>query len=241
MTTDTEFALPTNPLICAIDTREHGRAYFLIKQVMPHVGLVKLGLEFFCSHGAHVVSEMVNRGVPVFLDLKFHDIPNTVAGAVRSVTATGCRMLTIHASGGPEMCKAAVDAAHEMANKMRAPVPLVLAVTILTSMDESTCESVGYKLKLRDQVLRLAELALKAGAPGLVCSPQEIGLLREHFGSEPILVTPGIRPVGSGESDQKRTLTPQEALAAGANYIVVGRPITDAEDPALAAKTLLHA
>lgn len=224
-----------NQIICAIDTPERSRANFLVREIAKKVGLVKFGLEFFCAHGPQAIREYANAGVGIFLDLKFHDIPNTVAGAVRSATSTGCRMMTIHAGGGSDMAKAAVEAAAVAAAREHIKPPLILAVTILTSMDDAACAEVGYHGNTESQVLRLAEVALKAGVGGLVCSPKEVAAIRANFGNEPVLVVPGIRPVGSDMGDQKRVMTPKEAISAGANYLVIGRPITGAEDPANAA------
>lgn len=228
-----------NPIICAIDTPERSRANFLVREVAKKTGLVKLGLEFFCAHGPQAIKEYANSGVHIFLDLKFHDIPNTVAGAVRSATATGCRMMTIHASGGSDMAKAALDAANDAAAKENIDAPLILAVTVLTSMDDAACAEVGYNGNAESQVLRLAEVALEAGVGGLVCSPKEVAPIRQRFGKEPVLVVPGIRPAGSDVGDQKRVMTPKEAIDAGASYIVIGRPITGAENPAQAVSDIL--
>jgi orotidine-5'-phosphate decarboxylase len=216
-------------LIAAIDTADFGQAGEWVRAVAPHCGLVKLGLEFFIRHGPAGLS--VAGDAPVFLDLKLHDIPNTVAGAVRSVLPLGVRMLTVHAGGGSAMVAAAREAA-EVAGAMR---PLILAVTVLTSLDASGLHDVGVAGGTRQQVLRLGRLALEAGADGLVCSAHEIAILRDAFGGEPVLVVPGIRPPGSDVGDQARVMTPQAAVAAGANYIVVGRPITTAANPGKAA------
>ena len=230
--------MPHNPIICAIDTADKSQAKSLIARLAPHVGHVKLGLEFFTRFGAEGVRETAGDA-PLFLDLKFHDIPNTVAGAVRSATHTGCDLLTIHASGGSAMCRAAQDAAQEEAAKLGTPTPTLLAVTILTSLDNAAIAEIGYQGDTQSQVLRLAELALNAGVPGLVCSPHEIAPIRKRFGNAPILVTPGIRPDGSNKDDQKRTMTPREALDLGATHLVIGRPITGAPDPTHAAQDIL--
>lgn len=236
-----------SPIICALDTTDLPRAKAMAGELLPHLGLVKLGLEFFVAHGAAGVHQvMESAGVqgqdgtyPLFLDLKFHDIPNTVAGAVRAAVGTRCRMLTIHAGGGRSMAAAAVAAAHEAADALSIPTPLVLAVTLLTSLDAAEVAEVGYGDAIPDQVLRLADVALSAGVPGLVCSPHEIEPIRKRFGDAPVLVVPGIRPAGSVADDQKRTMTPKQALDLGANYLVIGRPITGAADPVNAAKTII--
>jgi orotidine-5'-phosphate decarboxylase len=212
-------------LIAAIDTADIFRARELAGAVTPHCGLIKLGLEFFLRHGPQGLT--VAGGAPVFLDLKLHDIPNTVAGAVRSLLPLGVRMLTVHAGGGAAMVAAARAAAEAAA----AERPLILAVTVLTSLDAAALQATGVAGEVSAQVLRLGRLALDAGADGLVCSAHEISRLREAFGTKPILVVPGIRPVGSEADDQARVMTPEAAVQAGADYIVVGRPITGAADP----------
>jgi orotidine-5'-phosphate decarboxylase len=222
-------------LITAIDTADISRARELAAAVAPHCGLVKLGLEFFLRHGPQGLS--VVGGAPVFLDLKLHDIPNTVAGAVRSLLPLGVRMLTVHAGGGGAMV-AAARAAAEAAGAER---PLILAVTVLTSLDAAALQATGVAGAVSAQVLRLGRLALDAGADGLVCSAHEILLLREALGTEPILVVPGIRPAGSAAGDQARVMTPEAAVQAGADYIVVGRPIAGAADPGRTAAEIASA
>jgi orotidine-5'-phosphate decarboxylase len=171
----------------------------------------------------------------VFLDLKLHDIPNTVAGAVRSLAPQGAAMLTLHAGGGPAM----ITAAREAAGKAGSARPILLAVTVLTSMDAEALHSVGVAGGPTQQVLRLARMAMAAGADGLVCSPREVAPIRDALGEAPFLVVPGIRPAGADKGDQARTATPEEAVAAGADWIVVGRPITGAADPAAAARAII--
>jgi len=217
-----------NRLITAIDTPDLDRAGSLLRAVAPHSGLIKLGLEFFSAHGPAGLA--VAAGKPVFLDLKLHDIPNTVAGAVRALMPLGVDMLTVHASGGSAMIRAAVEAAEQKSR--------ILAVTVLTSIDAAALAETGVAGGTTQQVLRLARLALEAGADGLVCSAHEISVLRDAFGTKPILVVPGIRPAGSPLSDQARVMTPEQAVAAGADYIVVGRPITNAADPGEAARAI---
>ena len=219
-------------LIAAIDTAEATEAARLIGALNGRVGLIKLGLELFCAHGPACLDWA--QGMPVFLDLKLHDIPNTVAGAVRALLARPPAMLTLHAAGGSAMIAAARDAA-EMAGAAR---PILLAVTVLTSLDAHGLAATGVVGAPDTQVLRLAKLALDAGADGLVCSAAEVGAIRAAFGAKPVLVVPGIRPAGSARDDQARTATPEAAMAAGADYLVVGRPITQADDPAAAASAI---
>jgi orotidine-5'-phosphate decarboxylase len=222
-------------LIAAIDTPELDRAVQLVRELAPHCGLVKLGLEFFLRHGPAGFTAAA-QGNPVFLDLKLHDIPNTVAGAVRALLPLGADMLTIHAGGGAKMIAAAAEAAAKVSWR-----PKILAVTVLTSLDAYGLSEIGVAGGPAQQVLRLARIALAHGADGLVCSAHEISLLRDAFGAKPILVVPGIRPAGSAADDQARVMTPQAAVKAGADFIVVGRPITEAADPAAAAAAIARA
>jgi orotidine-5'-phosphate decarboxylase len=210
------------------------RAAGLIREVAPHCGLVKLGLEFFLANGPAGLAAAA--GVPLFLDLKLHDIPNTVAGAVRSLLPLGAKMLTVHAAGGAAMVAAAREAAGGAKDR-----PLILAVTVLTSLDASALSDTGVAGGVTQQVLRLARLALGAGADGLVCAAHEVPALRDAFGAAPVLVVPGIRPAGGATGDQVRITTPEVAISAGASYIVVGRPITGAADPGLAAAEIARA
>jgi orotidine-5'-phosphate decarboxylase len=196
------------------------------------VGMLKLGLAFYLAHGAAGVKAVTKA--PVFLDLKLHDIPNTVAGAVSAILPVGAAMLTLHAAGGSAMIAAARRAA-EAAGAAR---PKLLAVTVLTSLSAEALAETGVCATPQAQVLRLAKLALAAGADGIVCSPQEVAMLRDEVGPAPLLVVPGIRPLGSATGDQARTLTPREAVAAGADWLVIGRPITEAPDPATAAAAI---
>jgi orotidine-5'-phosphate decarboxylase len=219
-------------LIVAIDTTDPLRAAALAQAVAPHCGLFKLGLAFFVANGPAGVRAVGGR--PVFLDLKLHDIPNTVAGAVRGVLPLGPRMLTLHAAGGAAMITAARDAA-EAAGPQR---PMLLAVTVLTSLDAAALAATGVADAPAGQAVRLGRLAVAAGADGLVCSAHEIAALRDALGADVKLVVPGIRPAGSRAGDQARTMTPRAALDAGADWIVVGRPITEAPDPAAAAAGL---
>jgi orotidine-5'-phosphate decarboxylase len=218
-------------LIVALDTVDAATARGWAEAVSLHAGLLKLGLEFFLANGAAGFRGIT--GAPIFLDLKLHDIPNTVAGAVRAVLSLHPRMLTIHASGGAAMIQAAHQAALAAADR-----PMILAVTVLTSLDEATLHAIGVDATPAEQVLRLGRLAVEAGADGLVCSPLEVAMLRQALGSGVKLVVPGIRPAGADAGDQARTMTPAQAVAAGADWIVVGRPITGAADPGAAAAAI---
>ncbi len=230
--------MPTNPIYCALDTADLPQAETLARAIAPHVGGIKLGLQFFVAHGRAGVERIAALGLPIFLDLKFHDIPNTVAKAIESTAGLPVRMLTVHASGGPEMLARAADAAKNVAARTGQPAPLVIAVTVLTSLDAADLAAIGQADDAMRQVTRLAELTQQAGCDGAVCSPQEIAAIRQVCGPDFHLVVPGIRPEGSAANDQKRTLTPTEALAQGATTLVIGRPITDATDPAAAARAI---
>ena len=220
-------------LYCAIDRGDVGEARALAASVGPAVDGLKLGLEFFVANGPAGVRLVKRAGRPLFLDLKLADIPNTVAGAVRAAARLQPRFLTLHAGGGKAMMRAAVDAVAEGGVPMQ-----LLAVTVLTSLDAADLHGLGVHRQPADQVRALAELALEAGCGGLVCAPSEVALLRETFGRQPILVVPGIRPADAPAGDQKRTLTPREARDAGADVLVVGRPITAAARPGDAAVAL---
>jgi orotidine-5'-phosphate decarboxylase len=220
-------------IIPALDTGDLSRAQALAAALAAHCGVLKVGLELFCAAGAPAVGAIA-RHAPVFLDLKLHDIPNTVAGALRSLLPLRPAMVTLHAGGGPAMI-AAARAQAEAAGDAR---PLLLAVTVLTSMDAAALAATGVADTPAQQVLRLARMAVAAGADGLVCAPPEAALLRAELGPGPALVVPGVRPPGSDAGDQARIATPAEAVAAGADWIVVGRPITGAADPAGAAAAI---
>lgn len=224
-----------SPIFCAIDRPDLAGALALARSLKGSVGGVKLGLEFFCASGPEAVRAVTAEGMPVFLDLKLHDIPNTVAGAVRSALALQPSMLTLHASGGSAMLRAAVEA-----KRQAGAATWLLAVTVLTSLDEADLAQAGVAGDAGAQVERLARLAVDAGMDGLVCSPHEIVQLRRILPANIRLVVPGIRPAGSAKDDQKRVMTPAQALAAGADVLVVGRPITGAADPAVAARSLLQ-
>lgn len=227
-----------NPVICALDTQEVDEATAIAQEVMPQVGAVKLGLEFFTANGAAGVSAITRLGVPVFLDLKFHDIPNTVAKSIAATAGMNMFMMTVHTSGGRAMMQAAIDASDRVAQVTGKERPLVIGVTLLTSLDQDDISLLGFQSTVQDQVVHLADLAQSAGLDGVVCSPFEISLIRKKLGNDLTLVVPGIRPEGAAKGDQKRTLTPKEALERGADYLVIGRPITDAADRAGAAKTI---
>lgn len=227
-----------NPIICALDTQEVEEATAIAQQVMPHVGAIKLGLEFFTANGAAGVSHITRLGIPVFLDLKFHDIPNTVAKAIAATAGMNMFMMTVHTSGGRGMLQAAIDASDRVAQVTGKERPLVIGVTLLTSLDQDDISIIGFQDTVQDQVIRLADLAQSAGLDGVVCSPFEIAPIRKACGNELTLVVPGIRPQGSDSGDQKRILTPKEALARGADYLVIGRPITHAHDRATAAHAI---
>jgi len=222
----------TNPIICAIDTVDVAVARELAQSVIGSVGAIKLGLEFFTANGVASVNEVAGE-IPLFLDLKFHDIPNTVAGAIRATAGINAFMMTVHTAGGKAMMQAAAEAAKTLENK-----PLIVGVTVLTSLDAADLENIGVKVNLQDQVKRLASLAQESGLDGVVCSAHEIEIIRETCGKDFKLVVPGIRPAGSASGDQKRVMTPQEAIAKGADYLVIGRPISEAKNPAQAAREI---
>ena len=210
----------------------------LVRELAPVVGGFKVGSELFTSAGPEIVRAIRALGAAVFLDLKFHDIPNTVAKAVASATRLDVQMLTIHATGGLEMMRAAERAAQETTRRGAGGAPLVLGVTVLTSMDGSSLSELGWKSDVGKQVERLAELAVRAGLRGLVCSPLEIARLRQILPEEIELVTPGIRTGAEKADDQKRTLTPRQAMDAGADWLVIGRPIYAAPRPREAAESI---
>ena len=228
-----------NPIICAVDTPDMARAGAITAAVNDHVGAIKLGLEFFTANGAAGVTQITqSSAIPLFLDLKFHDIPNTVAKAIASTANIACFMMTVHASGGHAMLQRAAHAADEVAQRTGRMRPLVIAVTMLTSLDQNDLESVGMTGTIEDQVSRLAALSQRAGIDGVVCSPHEIAAIRKVCGPDFKLVVPGIRPQGADHGDQKRVLSPKEALAGGADYLVIGRPITEAPDMKAVAKAI---
>jgi orotidine-5'-phosphate decarboxylase len=221
---------PRDRICAALDFPSWERAEPFARAIAPHVGVLKVGLELFAAEGPAAVRAAAALGRPVFLDLKLHDIPNTVEGAIRSAAGTGAALVTVHASGGPEMVRAAVRGAGARVR--------VLAVTVLTSLDADALDAIGLDGPAEDAVVRLARLAIGAGAGGIVCSPQEAAAVRAAVGSGPLLVVPGVRPAGTGRGDQARVATPAEAVRAGADLIVVGRPLRDASDPAAAARDI---
>jgi orotidine-5'-phosphate decarboxylase len=215
-----------NRICAALDLPDPQSAAQLASKLKGHVGLFKVGLELFVAHGPRAVEAIRRFGLPIFLDLKLHDIPQTVEGAARGVAALFVQYVTVHASGGTEMIRAA---------KRALPETRLLAVTVLTSLDDAEQREIGFP---PDAVLRLAKLAVAAGADGIVCAPTDVAALRAELGPSPLIVVPGIRPAGSAKADQRRTGTPREAVRAGASIVVVGRPLRDAPDPAAAADAI---
>lgn len=229
-----------NPIIVALDVPGLDAALLLVERLTPVVGAFKVGKELFVSVGPEIVRRIRAAGAPVFLDLKFHDIPNTVAQAVAAATRLDVQMLTVHACGGSAMLQAAERSAHETAAQLGRPAPLVLGVTVLTSLDSNALAEIGCEANVGHQVERLANLAVKSGLRGLVCSPLEIAALRQNLPEHVQLVTPGIRGPDDATDDQKRTLNAREAIAAGANWLVIGRPICAAPNPRAAAERILE-
>jgi orotidine-5'-phosphate decarboxylase len=226
---------PRTRLIVALDVPDRSSALKAVDQLAGHVGYFKLGLEIFTREGPALVQEIMARGERVFLDLKLHDIPNTVRGAVRSACRLGVHMLTLHASGGAKMLMAASEEAQSFISP-----PLLLAVTALTSLSEEEARKIGITESIECWVEKLAELAHQSGIGGIVASSKELPMLRKKFADAMQLVIPGIRPAGADLQDQSRTATPEEAIRAGASYIVVGRPILQASDPSQAADAIVE-
>jgi orotidine-5'-phosphate decarboxylase len=222
-----------NPIFVALDTVSLDSASALAERLRSHVGGLKLGLEFVSANGPQGVRAILKSGRPVFLDVKLHDIPNTVAGAMKALAPLGAAIINVHASGGAAMMRAAVEAAASAQTR-----PKVLAVTVLTSLEAAELAAMGISGTPLEQVVRLAKLAKGAGIDGVVCSPQEIQAVRAACGPDFLIVTPGVRPAGGAPDDQRRVMTPKEALTAGADYLVIGRPITGAADPAEAARII---
>ncbi|HTQ13654.1 MAG TPA: orotidine-5'-phosphate decarboxylase [Rhizomicrobium sp.] len=222
-----------NPVFVALDTPDLAKALSLAKSVKPHVGGLKIGLEFITANGPDGVRRIVEFGLPVFADVKFHDIPNTVAGAAREIAGLGCLLFNVHASGGEAMLRAAKQAAASVN-----PAVKLIAVTVLTSMSDADLGEVGQQAPALAQVERLARLAGRCGLDGTVSSAREIATIRRACGPDFLVVTPGIRPKSAGLDDQSRVMTPGQAAGAGADILVVGRPITAAPDPAAAARAI---
>ena len=228
--------MPANDerLIVALDVSSSSEAQKIVSDIGESVRLYKVGMQLYTAQGPQIVRDLIGSGRSVFLDLKYHDIPNTVGAAVREAAQLGVSMLTVHACGGTKMLQAAADAAGS------GSLPKVLAVTVLTSMDQATLDEIGVHSQMPDQVVKLASLALKAGCAGIISSARELKALRIQLGHSFLAVTPGVRPAGAAHRDQARVVTPAEAIAAGATHIVVGRPITEAADPATAARNILQ-
>src|SRR5215510_1758568 len=222
-----------NPIFVALDTPSLDRARTLAQSLKPHVGGVKLGLEFYGANGPDGVRALVSAGVPVFLDLKLHDIPNTVAGAMKALAPIGAAIINVHASGGAAMMRAAADAVRTVERPAK-----LIAVTVLTSLEDRDLPDVGVSDTALNQAVRLAKLSKDSGLDGVVCSPHEIAAVRAACGTKFLIVTPGVRPAGGELGDQKRVMTPRQAVEAGADILVIGRPITAAADPIAAAKQI---
>jgi len=215
-------------VIVALDTTDARQALEFAAKTSPDLCKLKVGKELFTSTGPQLVEKLVDQGFDVFLDLKFHDIPNTVKKAVYAASQLGVWMINVHAIGGQAMLAAAREAV-EMAGNRR---PFLIAVSVLTSLSDDDMSQLGINRSIADQVEMLTRLSIEAGLDGMVCSAKEVSLLRQKFGPEPLLVTPGIRPAGADNDDQQRVMTPAQAIAEGSSYLVIGRPITQHEDPA---------
>ena len=231
---------PKDTILVALDVETRDAALTLADSLRGSVGGFKIGSRLFTSEGPSIVRALTDQGDRVFLDLKYHDIPNTVAQAVAAASQFGVWMLNVHAVGGTAMMQAARDAAQDSAAKAGKRAPLVIAVTVLTSMNQKALKDTGVVIDLMDQVLRLAELSKEAGLDGVVASPRETASIRHRCGQEFQIVTPGIRAADAAKDDQERTMSPGEALAAGASYLVVGRPIIGAPDPVQAAANIAN-
>ncbi|MFZ5596143.1 MAG: orotidine-5'-phosphate decarboxylase [Bacillota bacterium] len=230
-----------NGLIVALDVNERGRAIELVDALKGQAGMFKVGMELFYSTGGGIVRDIKEKGCRVFLDLKLHDIPNTVARSCRVLTALGPDIVNVHASGGPDMMREAAAAVRDEAAKLGVPAPMVIAVTILTSIDREMLNGrLGIPGEVRDCVVRWSSLALDCGLDGVVSSPLEVAAIREACGPGFKIITPGVRPAGAETGDQRRVTTPSGAIKAGADYIVVGRPITASADPRESAKKIVE-
>jgi orotidine-5'-phosphate decarboxylase len=225
-------------IVAALDVPDPDSAARLAGKLAGHVGMFKVGLELFVGHGPSVMAAVKKFGLPVFLDLKLHDIPQTVEGAARGAGALGAALVTVHASGGAAMIAAARRGLHAGAASAGLPAPRLVAVSVLTSLDSDDLAAVGLEGTPRDAALRLARLAIGVGADGVVCSPEEVSAIRRAVGSAAVLVVPGVRPAGVAAGDQRRTGTPSQAVGDGATYVVVGRPLRDSPDPAAAADAI---
>lgn len=226
-------------LAVALDLPDHAALLAMARRVAPEAGILKLGLEAFVAEGPSLVRTLVESGAGVFLDLKLHDIPNTVSRAAAAAVRTGASIVNCHAAGGTEMMKAFGEGAHAAAAKAGLKTPKLIAVTILTSLDAAAVRAVGLEGSPREAALRLAILAKESGLDGVVCSPEEIETIRAACGGDFLLVVPGVRPRGEAAGDQRRVATPSDAIRAGADLLVVGRPITGASDPAAAARAIV--
>lgn len=226
-------------LIIALDLPDGAGALEIARSLRGRVGWVKVGMTLYYAEGPQIVRELRALGFKVFVDLKLHDIPHQIEGACRTLTRVGADMFTVHASGGHAMLEAAVAATAEAAEKFRIPRPHVVAVTVLTSLDDAALAEVGVLTGAAGQVATLADVARAAGCDGVVCSPNEAAAMRALLGPEALVVTPGIRPAGEDAGDQARTAAPAAALEAGASHLVIGRPVTGAADPAGAVKSIL--
>lgn len=226
-------------LAVALDLPDHAALLAMARRVAPEAGILKLGLEAFVAEGPSLVRTLVESGAGVFLDLKLHDIPNTVSRAAAAAVRTGASIVNCHAAGGTEMMKAFGEGARAAAAKAGVKAPKLIAVTILTSLDAAAVRAVGLEGSPREAALRLAILAKESGLDGVVCSPEEIETIRAALGGDFLLVVPGVRPRGEAAGDQRRVATPSDAIRAGADLLVVGRPITGASDPAAAARAIV--
>jgi orotidine-5'-phosphate decarboxylase len=222
-------------IIVALDIPSADLVKPTVSLLPPEISFFKVGLQLFIAEGEAAMGWLAENEKNTFLDLKLHDIPKTVANAVQSAGKFSVKLLTVHACGGSDMLRAAADAAAEFGDDR----PQVIAVTTLTSLSQEDLTDIGVTRQLKDNSLKLAELALKSGIDGLVCSPLETAAFRREFGPDPIIVTPGVRPAGSAVADQKRIATPADAVKAGASYLVIGRPILQADDPAAASRAIL--
>jgi orotidine-5'-phosphate decarboxylase len=227
-------------IIVALDTASGGRALDLVRGLRGQISMFKVGLELYMAAGPSIIREIKGLGAEVFLDLKYHDIPNTVARAAAEAARLGVAMLDLHLSGGAAMIRRAVDEVEATCTLNQIRRPALLGITVLTSLGDESLPALGIQRNVQEQVLALASLGNEAGLDGVVASPRELAPLRSRFGPDFVLVAPGIRPEGAPADDQVRTLTPREAVEAGADYLVIGRPITGAESPAVAARDILR-